>query len=83
MKTENEIPVTADEPIHPTDITIHNTRHVGVGLTKREYFAAMAMQGILSCDYSIQQYCEPNSIGLQSVQFADALIAALNEGSEG
>lgn len=59
------------------------------GLSKRELFAAMAMQGILSGDgddgewvvggkmltfHEIQAH-----IGMISVQYAEALIAALNK----
>ena len=39
----------ADQPIHPTVIHFRNDVPYQVhGLTKREYFAAMAMQGILA-----------------------------------
>jgi len=53
----------------------------GIGLTKREYFAAMAMQGILS------GYTETNVTGLEkvlcesAVNYSDALIAELNKPS--
>ena len=46
------------------------------GLTKREYFAAMAMQGILPVN-DIQI----DFVAQQAVKFADALISALNETS--
>ena len=47
-------------------------RH-GAGLTKREQFAAMAMQGILSCDNS-----EFSHIAAQrAVECADALLFEL------
>ena len=52
------------------------------GLTKREYFAALAMQGILTGCYS-QKDCEeiPSDwLSEQSVQYADALIDQLNQG---
>ncbi len=43
------------------------------GLTKREYFAAMAMQGLLaSGDYT-------QDIAHSSVECADALISELNK----
>jgi hypothetical protein len=45
-------------------------------LTKREYFAAMAMQGILSHGWNIHEY---NEASKYSVQAADALITALNQ----
>ena len=47
------------------------------GLTKREYFAAMAMQGLLASD---TQLIAPDvTIESISVQMADALIAELNK----
>ena len=64
---------------HPTDaINIVNSdinRIINKGLTKREYFAAMAMQGIMS--YPRMQ---PNeSEAAFCVEMADALIEALNK----
>ena len=40
------------------------------GLTKREYFAGMAMQGMLASDYR-------GDIAIMAVKFADALLAEL------
>jgi hypothetical protein len=45
------------------------------GLTKREYFAAMAMQGLLANGKYI---CNYKLLGEESVMFANALIEALN-----
>jgi hypothetical protein len=45
------------------------------GLTKREYFAAMAMQGLLANGNYITNY---KFLGEESVMFANALIEALN-----
>jgi hypothetical protein len=44
------------------------------GLAKREYFAAMAMQGILS-----QHDSRPSYAATLAVAYADALIEALNK----
>lgn len=48
----------------------------GIGLTKREYFAAMAMQGLLSnhmmIDTTNYEWIAEHSIG-----YADALLEAL------
>lgn len=52
------------------------------GLTKREYFAAMAMQGILADGNNYFQHVDiidEEEIGKKSVTIADALIKALNE----
>ena len=42
------------------------------GLTKREYFAAIALQGILSQEFS-------RHAATWAVEYADALIDALNK----
>jgi hypothetical protein len=44
------------------------------GLTKREYFAALAMQGILSGKVQI----DSNLVGDYAVEYADQLIKSLN-----
>ena len=59
----------------------HNEPVLEIGLTKREYFAAMALQGLLARDIEapmltangVKKYYEE-----VAVIFADALIAALN-----
>ncbi len=43
------------------------------GLTKREYFAAMAMQGTMTSGYSV------NMIAEIAVKMADALLAELEK----
>lgn len=49
--------------------------HPKLGLTKREYFAAMAMQALVTRGvYSIKENAAD-----QSVLYADALIEALNK----
>jgi hypothetical protein len=52
-----------------------NSTYVSYGLSKREYFAAMAMQGFIS-KYGI---VSPLTISDESVKQADALIEALNK----
>jgi len=44
------------------------------GLTKREYFAAMAAQGIIGVEPAYKDY-----YAKFCVEFADALVKALNE----
>lgn len=50
------------------------------GLTKREYFAAIAMQGLLSSDIRSESrpLWEASDIAEMAVDQADALITALN-----
>ena len=47
------------------------------GLTKREYFAGLALQGLLTL--KTEDYDYINSIEVIAVAFADDLIAALNQ----
>lgn len=66
--------------------SIHNSEQgVQDGLTKREYFAAKAMQGLLSNpewmrEYKGQKYLiETDIVAEVSVKIADKLIKGLNE----
>ena len=47
------------------------------GLTKREYFAAMAMQGLLSGEYRCATEEQATIVARHAVQHADALLAEL------
>ena len=51
----------------------------GTGLTKREHFAALAMQGLLANSRIDWQLTRPDQLGKEAVIQADALITALNE----
>ncbi|MBE9159733.1 hypothetical protein IQ265_23270 [Nodosilinea sp. LEGE 06152] len=48
------------------------------GLTKREYFAAKAMEGLLAAEL-IDSHSYPRDLADMAVQRADALITALNQ----
>lgn len=71
----------AYEPAFPMRFTKDQTGHFE-GLTKREYFAAMAMQGLLSCRAMEKM---SNNMGLpdvatvaqESVAYADYLLQQL------
>lgn len=55
-----------------------------ISLTKREYFAAMAMQGIIYWDATVNGPHDGGKLeqlACQSVHMADALIAALSKKS--
>jgi len=74
-----------NEPIK--NLAIGNVPHPGL-LTKRELFAAMAMQGILSCPLSEGAALKAHEMGPKvmleiwagsAVQHADALIAELEK----
>lgn len=47
------------------------------GLTKREYFAAMAMQGMLASETEASNYGHVSLLAEQAVKRADALLAEL------
>lgn len=51
-----------------------NHTHAGIGLTKREYFAAMAMQGLQASNFENGS----QFIAKIAVEQADCLIKALN-----
>ena len=66
---------------HPTNIIDPERQFAPeyhTGLTKREYFAAMAMQGIVS-NHAMIDTANWEWLSGQSVIAADALINALNE----
>lgn len=64
------------EAIHPWGT---DSIHGNIGLTKREYFAAMALQGIIAHPKEWEGCpLEPIMAGM-AVCFADALIAELNK----
>lgn len=48
------------------------------GLTKREHFAAMAMQGIIGSGNLIGDP-DKEALAIHSVEYADALLAALEQ----
>lgn len=65
------------EPAFPTEM---ETNTLYTGLTKRELFAAMAMQGILVANWPQGPKDDANcSSAHYSVMIADALIAELNK----
>jgi hypothetical protein len=73
----------ASDPMFPTiQPTNSNSFETVLGLTIREHFAAMAMQGILTSDnFSIGDSIEQRQIfrAKSAVEHADALIKALNQ----
>jgi len=64
----------------PIGITSTEMGYIGInpGLTKREYFAAMAMQGYCGGEYTGQSGKPKDEMARWSVEMADALIKALN-----
>lgn len=71
----NKIQKIVDDAVFP--IIIEET--CGQGLTKRELFAAMAMQGLFSCG---RYGSSPEGLSQYAVSIADALINELNKQNE-
>lgn len=76
----------ANEPAFP----VITDGHGDPGLTKREYFAAMAMQGLISSDLILDKYANRNKSQVQlsmdvsyfSCLVADALLNRLETKNE-
>ena len=70
----------------PIGVTFTHLGEVGqyAGLTKREYFAALAMQGTISasnnCSPDLMDTKRAQSHAKAAVMLADALIAELDKG---
>lgn len=68
-----------NESIFPDDKDNPQFNSVHYGLTKREHFAAMAMQGMYSNNGMVDQFGYAETLAKEAVAIADALIKALNE----
>jgi hypothetical protein len=68
---ENKQKTNPDEPIQTIE---YNNNYISNGLTKREYFAAMALQGLLVNNNNDYAYCV-----ISAVEYADGLIDELNK----
>jgi hypothetical protein len=62
------------KPNEPINIVEYNNNYISTGLTKREYFAAMALQGLLANDSGLI-----TSKVRDAVKAAEALIEILNK----
>ena len=63
--------------------TIDEYDSQSVGLTKREHFAAIAMQGILSNGSDHVHNRLPETIAKRAIEMADALLSELDKRGEG
>lgn len=80
--------INANDPINRIDYNYHDEygrlhrEKDNIGLTKREYFAAMAMQGLLAGNYkeiaSNVGIPAKTKVLQYAIQYADALITELN-----
>ena len=74
-----------DTPAMPQDSELHFNEiglcpTLGQGVTKREYFAGMAMQSLISSDYAddSDKRCADET-ALLAVEYANALLRALED----
>lgn len=65
-----------DDPIHPDAAMEFNE-----GLTKREYFAGIAMNALISTESLVNPTYSEDHLAKLSVTKADALIKELNKGA--
>ena len=70
---ENAYTSTLYRPAFPCDV---ETAQYGEGVSKREYFAAKALQGLLANPERVR---EPNVTVRRAVELADALMAELEQ----
>lgn len=78
--------ITGNEPAYPFTVATENellSSHL-TGLTKREYFAAMAMQGLIvayppKLNVSENTWSNVDIISALSTAISDALIKQLNK----
>lgn len=75
--------IVTDQAYDSIDSKVYSNTYSYGGLTKREHFASMAMQGMLAnyrpADFSGGQVEMVKSIAETSCEMADLLIAALNQ----
>ena len=71
--------MNSEEPAFPVAPDVVGCGLSPVGLTKREYFAAVALKGLLSTDSRLSEFCQ---VAANAVMAADALIAELSKGEK-
>lgn len=80
----------SDKPIYPIadeqgyvgnlEVILKNCNNPSIGLTKREYFAAMAMQGLLSADARYKGRTDNReSLAKDAIAQADELLKQLDQ----
>jgi hypothetical protein len=69
----------ADMPVSPCEY-FHTNQDAPAGLTKREYFAGLAMQAIASSPEV--SACDGVYVATRAVEWADSLLAELEESDD-
>lgn len=66
-----------DEPISPLTPDLDSSKHECIGLTKREYFAGLAIQGFIAAGGNGMPPAE--NLAAYATRAADALLAELEK----
>ena len=77
--TQNQLGEYIKGAVFPQNVEHPDGNVTCLGLTKREYFAAMAMQGLLAAHNIYETGVDHDVNSMHSLLAADALIKALNE----
>lgn len=67
---------TCGESTYPWKAEYFGRRFASTGMTKREFIATQAMAALIACPHLT---CTPQSAALTAVDYADALLAALEK----
>ncbi len=67
----------SDQPSYP--ILDPNSSYYREGLTKREYFAGLAMQGVLASRQPYKARMTVNQVASEAIGIADALLKQLEQ----
>jgi hypothetical protein len=73
----NEVINLADNSIGSDDFQ-RDDKNYSIGLSKREHFVAMAMQGIMANEFLVRDKCS-KGIAIKAVSIADALLKELSK----
>lgn len=79
MSNANEpaYPAIETRPAYDDERNLYAETYSVGGLTKREYFAAMAMNGLLAGEYRDTSDRQLETVSVWAVKHADALLAEL------
>ena len=73
--------IIGNEAAYPLSPDGNKELGYNTGLTIRQYFAAMAMQGLLASYAGVSQNPNPESLAKKAIEYVDALINELNKQS--
>lgn len=69
----------ADQPVYPLPSDVDSSKVECIGLTKREHFAGLAMQGLLANPKQIADFTDFEWIAQHAIGYADALLKELSK----